>query len=217
MEFCDEDRPVFMKCSQVAEERLRMLKTNQPLEQCDSSYYCHTSALLEWLATKTRENNARKSGLLELKESLPAPSGTLPCKPHSATIFVVDDEPHIAITLSEILERRGYSAVWFTEPLLALAFMEVHKPDLLLTDVMMPVLDEIELVLQVKRMYSDCPVLIISALGSDTSLAKRIAAVGRSVALEVKPLPITRLLRRIADLISSGVGQSASVSISKDP
>jgi CheY-like chemotaxis protein len=120
---------------------------------------------------------------------------------HHSTIVVVDDEPHVAITLSEILGRRDYRAVWFTEPVAALALMETHRPDLLLTDVNMPLLDEFDLAICVKRIYPDCPVLIVSAIGNNPQLAKRIATAGVSVALEAKPIQIRQLLSRIAELI----------------
>ena len=88
---------------------------------------------------------------------------------------MVDDEPHIAVTLSEILERRGYLTVWFTQPVAALALMEAYKPDLLLTDFTMPILDGLALACRVKVMYPDCPVLMVSAIGNDPQITHRIS------------------------------------------
>jgi CheY-like chemotaxis protein len=185
-------------------EVLRMLETTERLKHQEDSCFTHASAFSVWLATKTIENNVRKALLLRASEQLPASidgDGHL-SDLHRATIVVVDDEPHVAITLSEILERRDYRTVWFTEPVAALALMEGHRPDLLLTDVNMPILDGFDLAICVKRIYPDCPVLIVSAIGNDPQLAKRIATAGVSVALETKPVQICRLLSRIADLIS---------------
>jgi hypothetical protein len=65
-------------------------------------------------------------------------------------------------------------------------------------------------------MYPDCPVLIVSAIGSDPQLAERIAAAGISVALEAKPVQICRLLSRIAELIApEGYAASAGPSDSR--
>jgi CheY-like chemotaxis protein len=185
-------------------ETLLMLETTDRLKHQEDSCSTHASAFSGWLATKTRENDVRKALLLGASEQLPVSiDGDLKGL-HLATIVVVDDEPHVAITLSEILERRDYRTVWFTEPVAALALMEAHRPDLLLTDVNMPILDGFDLAICVKRIYPDCPVLIISAIGNDNQLTKRIATAGVSVALEAKPVQICRLLGRVAELIMAG-------------
>jgi CheY-like chemotaxis protein len=183
-------------------EVLRMLETTERLKHQEESCFAHASAFSGWLATKTIENNIRKALLLRASEQLPTSIDGHLSDLHRATIVVVDDEPHVAITLSEILERRDYRTVWFTEPVAALALIEGHRPDLLLTDVNMPILDGFDLAICVERMYPDCPVLIVSTIGNDPQLAKRIATAGVSVALETKPVQICRLLSRIADLIS---------------
>jgi CheY-like chemotaxis protein len=183
-------------------ETLLMLETTDRLKHQEDSCSTHASAFSGWLATKTRENDVRKALLLGASEQLPVSiDGDLKGL-HLATIVVVDDEPHIAITLSEILERRDYRAVWFTEPVAALELMEAHRPDLFLIDVNVPILDGFDLAICVKRRYPDCPVLIISAIGNDHQLAKRIAVAGVSVALETKPVQICRLLSRISELMS---------------
>jgi CheY-like chemotaxis protein len=193
-----------------------MLETIDRLKSQENSYSTHASAFAGWLATKSTENDVRKALLLGSREQLSVCLDERPNGLHRATIVVVDDEPHVAVTLSEILERRDYRTVWFTEPVAALALMEVHKPDLLLTDVTMPILDGLDLARCLKGMYPDCPVLIVSAIGSDPQLAERIAAAGISVALEAKPVQICRLLSRIAELIApEGYAASAGPSDSR--
>ena len=180
-----------------------MLETTEQLKHRDNSCFPHaSSAFSDWLATKTTENNVRKALLFRISEQPPASVDGHLSDLHRATIVVVDDEPHVAITLCEILERRHYCTVWFTEPVAALALMEAHRPALLLTDISMPILDGFDLAICVKRIYPECPVLIVSAIGNDPQLAKRITTTGVSVALETKPVQICRLLSRIAELIS---------------
>jgi CheY-like chemotaxis protein len=182
-------------------EVLLMLETTDRLKHQEDSCSTHASAFSGWLATKTIENDVRKTLLLGSREQLSdSIDGNLNDLRRS-TIVVVDDEPHVAITLSEILERRDYRTVWFTEPVAALALIKAHKPDLLLTDVNMPILDGFDLAICVKRIYPDCPVLIVSAISNDPQLAKRIATAGVSLALKAKPIQICQLLSRIAELI----------------
>ncbi len=181
-----------------------MLETTDRLKHQEDSRSTHASAFSGWLATKTRENDVRKTLLLGASEQLPASIDGDFNGPHRAIIVVVDDEPQIAITLSEILGRRGYRTVWFTEPVAALALMQAHRPDVLLTDVNMPMLDGFDLALCLKRTHPHCRVLITSALGNDPEFAERIATAGVSVVLEAKPVQICRFLSRVAELILAG-------------
>jgi hypothetical protein len=87
-------------------ETLLMLETTDRLKHQEDSCSTHASAFSGWLATKTRENDVRKALLLGASEQLPVSiDGDLKGL-HLATIVVVDDEPHIAITLSELRAAR---------------------------------------------------------------------------------------------------------------
>ena len=57
-------------------------------------------------------------------------------------VFVVDDEPVIAMTMVAILRLHGYEATSFTDPLRALEAFQDDCADLLLSDVMMQALRE---------------------------------------------------------------------------
>jgi CheY-like chemotaxis protein len=65
-------------------------------------------------------------------------------------IFVVDDEKLIASTLSLILAGSGFYARPFLDPLDALRAAQSTAPDLLLSDVVMPNMNGIELAIQIQ-------------------------------------------------------------------
>jgi PleD family two-component response regulator len=75
-------------------------------------YIEHLAAFSQWQKTKAKENTDHmlRARQLRLEHRQPL-------------IVVVDDEPVVAITLSEILRRHGANVTWFTEPLLALAYI----------------------------------------------------------------------------------------------
>jgi CheY-like chemotaxis protein len=81
-------------------------------------------------------------------------------------VFVVDDEPIIGFTLSTILESSGYTARSFSDPLEALRAAETNCPDYLISDVMMPVLNGIDLGIQFKAIYPKVKVLLFSGVSS---------------------------------------------------
>jgi response regulator RpfG family c-di-GMP phosphodiesterase len=72
----------------------------------------------------------------------------------SASIFVVDDEVQICTLLTRILQREGYAVRAFSAPQQALDAVESGRPDLVLTDLMMPGMTGIELV---RRMREKSP------------------------------------------------------------
>jgi CheY-like chemotaxis protein len=57
----------------------------------------------------------------------------------------VDDEAAIAFTQAAILKINGYDARSFVNPLEALEAITTVRPDLLITDVMMPEMSGIDL------------------------------------------------------------------------
>lgn len=55
-----------------------------------------------------------------------------------ATILVVDDEPDLLAVIAETLVRAGHRVLTAESPDQALALFEEHEPDLVLTDIFMP-------------------------------------------------------------------------------
>jgi CheY-like chemotaxis protein len=181
-----------------------MLETTVRLKHQENSRFHPYIAFSGRLAIKTRENEARKALLLEASGQQLASIEAGSHSPYRNLIVVVDDEPHIAITLSETLELWGYRAVWFTEPVAPLALVRAHRPDVLFADVNTPMLVGFDLAVCLKRRHPDCRVMVTSALGNNPEFVKRIATAGVSVVLEAKPMQICHFLSKIAELILAG-------------
>ena len=75
-------------------------------------------------------------------------------------IFVVDDESVIALTLAMILSKKGFEAHAFTLPLEALERAHEIPPNLLISDVVMPLLSGIELAIRIRELCPSCKVLL---------------------------------------------------------
>lgn len=115
-------------------------------------------------------------------------------------IFVVDDEPVIAFTLATILESSGYVARSFTDPLEALKAAAVNCPDYLITDVMMPALNGIDLGVQFKAIYPEVKVLLFSGAMSSRHLQEDARRQGHSFGFLSKPVHPKQLLAAITAL-----------------
>jgi DNA-binding NtrC family response regulator len=112
-------------------------------------------------------------------------------------VFVVDDEQVIASSLAEILCQRGFDATPFTEPLEALRAARSQFPDLLISDVAMPVLSGIELATQVQGHCPNCKVLLFSGQLSTIHLLEAAREYGRDFVVLQKPVHPTDLLKKI--------------------
>src|ERR1700733_13668103 len=66
-------------------------------------------------------------------------------------VLIVDDERVIADTLSAILSRSGFSTMTAYDGPGALKLARERKPDLLISDVMMPGMTGIELAITIKQ------------------------------------------------------------------
>ena len=112
-------------------------------------------------------------------------------------IFVVDDEFVIATTLATILQRSGFDAVSFTEPLKALDAAKIKAPDLLISDVMMPVLSGVDLAIRMKTEYPDCKILLFSGQAATANLLEAARKEGHDFELLSKPIHPSEFLLKV--------------------
>jgi CheY-like chemotaxis protein len=113
------------------------------------------------------------------------------------TIFVVDDEPLIARTLATILFGFGYTATAFTNPLDALKSAESECSDFLLSDVIMPYVNGMDLRIAFCEKCPKCRVLLISGQAETSDLLESAREAGRNFTVLAKPVHPTELLAAI--------------------
>lgn len=112
-------------------------------------------------------------------------------------VFVVDDEFIIATTLATILQKNGYDAISYTDPVKALAAARENPPELLITDVMMPRLSGIDLAIAVRESCPKCKILLFSGQAATVGLLQQASEKGYAFDLITKPIHPTDLLKRI--------------------
>ena len=83
------------------------------------------------------------------------------------TVLVVDDEYDIGEVVGTVLSSRGYQVAVAMNGKVALAALADQRPDVILLDVMMPVMTGIELLRTLKATdeYRAIPVVMMSAVG----------------------------------------------------
>ena len=81
-------------------------------------------------------------------------------------ILVVDDEPKVARLTRDYLEKNGFRVVTAADGQSALTAARSEKPDLIILDLMLPIMDGRE-VCKVLRRESDVPIIMLTALAEE--------------------------------------------------
>jgi signal transduction histidine kinase/CheY-like chemotaxis protein len=84
----------------------------------------------------------------------------------SPFIFVVDDEPGIALLCDRLLTRAGYRVRTETSSRKAIEYFKENPIDLLLVDIRMPEVDGFEVIRNLKQLQPDAAVLIMTGHGT---------------------------------------------------
>ena len=93
-----------------------------------------------------------------------------------AKVLIVDDEPFNVDVLQQELEDLNYQILTAFNGQEALDKIKSQQPDLILLDLMMPVLDGFAVLSQIKadNDLRDIPVIIVSAANDSKSIVKGI-------------------------------------------
>jgi two-component system response regulator ResD len=86
---------------------------------------------------------------------------------HNMRILVVDDEPNIREVVELYLRRDGFEVEVAADGEAALAALERKLPDLIVLDLMMPVVDGIEVTRALRQSELDIPIIMLTAKGEE--------------------------------------------------
>lgn len=117
-----------------------------------------------------------------------------------ARVLVADDNPDILFLLRTNLDAAGFETLTASDGEMALRMIEEEEPDVLLLDLMMPVLDGWGVLEQLEREGRDLPVIVVSASDSAANIqrATELGATG----YVTKPFN----LRGLVDMIHGVLG-----------
>ncbi|MBF5041270.1 response regulator [Aggregicoccus sp. 17bor-14] len=113
-----------------------------------------------------------------------------------STVLVVDDDPDILEALSEILEAEGFEIRRARNGKEALERLEPDAPQLILLDLMMPVMDGWEFAQRMRQRPPEIariPIIVLSADRNVGSKATDLGAVGHLA----KPFELNDLLELV--------------------
>lgn len=117
----------------------------------------------------------------------------------SATILIVDDDPDILRLLDMRLQSAGYHTIKAQNGVAALATLQTQRPDLVITDLLMPELDGMALMEQLHQQHPTLPVIILTAHGTITDA---VAATHQGAfSFLAKPFESQVLLQQVANAL----------------
>lgn len=115
---------------------------------------------------------------------------------------MVDDESIIAQTVGMILRNAGYAARSFSQPDVALTAATGEWPDLLVTDMVMPEMNGVELAMRMQELRPGCKVLVISGQLLSLPAVAKGQKDHRDFDFVCKPIHPLKLLEKIEDVLN---------------
>lgn len=116
------------------------------------------------------------------------------------TILVVDDERLVADTLSEVLKDAGYSVITAYDGWEALEMANRCRPAFLLTDVLMPRMNGVELAMALRRIQPSIRILLFSGNAGVSEIIDEGRKQGYEFDTLGKPVHPSMLLKRLSEL-----------------
>ena len=129
------------------------------------------------------------------------------------TVAIVDDEPDLLELVSLHLKRAGFQPQTFLDGRAFLRYLERHRPDLVILDLMLPDADGFEICknLRSKKEFISLPIIMLTAKGDETD---------RVLGLELgaddyvtKPFSVKELVSRVQAVLRRMEMRSATQSI----
>ena len=114
-------------------------------------------------------------------------------------ILIAEDDSELRQLFSHVLIKNGYSVTGVDNGQRALAAMDTSYYDLIISDIMMPVMDGYELVKTIRASGNNTPVLMITARDAFDDM--REGFVSGTDDYMVKPVNVNELLLRVGALL----------------
>lgn len=120
-------------------------------------------------------------------------------------ILVADDDPDILVITKLRLKASGFEVISAEDGEEVLVKVDEHRPDLLLLDNMMPVMDGYETCSKLRSdpIHADLPIIIFSA--GDREVSARTASQVGATSYIAKPFNAKDLLSTISDALQTAI------------
>ncbi|EFK9906969.1 response regulator transcription factor [Campylobacter jejuni] len=129
-------------------------------------------------------------------------------------ILVVEDEVKARESMINILSERFSKVIGAQNGDEGLKKFKKFKPDLVITDIAMPIMDGLDMAREIKEISDDVPIVVLSAYSEKERLLRSID-IGIDKYL-IKPVDIEELFKVLDYLIGEKIGANMLVKISEE-
>ncbi len=143
---------------------------------------------------------------------VPASSAAVPSSaPGAATVLVIEDDEDLRPLLGRMLERAGYQAVMAVHGRDALQRLKERSIDLVVTDMLMPEMDGVELMRLLRSERPDLPVIAISGVEEWAEYLRIAKNLGARATLQ-KPVSAADLVGSVRHVLGAANPPSIAAS-----
>ncbi|MGL2992552.1 response regulator transcription factor [Flavobacterium sp. TSSA_36] len=116
-------------------------------------------------------------------------------------ILLVDDEPNILMSLEYTFKKNNFEVYVARDGQEALDILQKQQPDIIILDIMMPLVDGYETLRQIKKeeKLQHCKVIFLSAKNKEKDIEKGLA-LGADLYV-LKPFSIKKLVEQVHELL----------------
>lgn len=116
-------------------------------------------------------------------------------------ILLIEDDLALGASISEVLQLSGFNTHWHVNGIKALEYLQKHLPDIIISDLMMPLMDGEELFVNIRKndKFNTIPFIIITA-NMDNGIKFRQLENGVNDYI-IKPFKSKELILKIRNLL----------------
>ena len=117
-------------------------------------------------------------------------------------ILIVDDEPNIVMSLEYTFKKNNYEVFIARDGQEALEILKVQQPDIIILDVMMPMVDGFATIEQIKKdeRLQHCKVIFLSAKNKEKDIERGLS-LGADLYM-TKPFSVKKLVEQTNELLT---------------
>ncbi len=131
-------------------------------------------------------------------------------------ILIIDDEAGVRELLADALKLAGFETLTAVDAMVAQTILRTSKPDLLIVDINMPLMDGFEFIEKIRSNGDQTPALMLSARADRADVTRGLTLGADDYV--TKPFGLEELVLRIrAILRRSQFNESSSISLSCGP
>ena len=121
-----------------------------------------------------------------------------------AQVLVIDDEKVIRNVIREILHTQGFEVIEASDGVLGLELFREHRPDLVITDIIMLEKSGYEVIWQLRKEFEDVKIIAISggSIANKSVVLDSAKKRGADLCIE-KPFGVDELLKAVEELLEN--------------